>query len=143
MSKGNTFINDILNLVFCATPIANIADNAAISPNTSLYVSLHTGSPGGSGSQTSSEAAYPGYTRVAVPRTSSGWIAATAQFTGPVSAISFPTSTGGSETETHFAVGTSPSGTGKVICFGTVTPNLAVTVGKQPQLNTATTITET
>jgi hypothetical protein len=33
-AKGNTFENDILKLIFNATAIANIADNAAASPLT-------------------------------------------------------------------------------------------------------------
>lgn len=46
MSKGNTFELDFLKLVFNATAIANIADNAASSPLTSLYLALHTADPG-------------------------------------------------------------------------------------------------
>lgn len=128
---------------FNATPIANICDNAATSPLTSLYVSLHTAAPGAAGSQATSEAAYTSYGRVAVARTTGGWTAASAQSTSPVATIVFPSATGGPETETHFAVGTDASGTGKIICFGTVTPNIAVTNGTTPQLTTATTITET
>lgn len=32
MSKGDTFENDLLKLIFNATAIANLADNAATSP---------------------------------------------------------------------------------------------------------------
>jgi hypothetical protein len=46
MSKGNTFENDLLKLIFNATAIANLADNASSSPFTNLYVSLHTSDPG-------------------------------------------------------------------------------------------------
>lgn len=73
MSKGNTFENDFLKLVFNATAIANIADNAATSPLTNLYVSLHTADPGEAGDQTTSEITYTSYARVAVARTSGGW----------------------------------------------------------------------
>ena len=51
MSKGNTFENDWMKLIFNATAIANIADNAASSPLTNLYVSLHTADPGETGDQ--------------------------------------------------------------------------------------------
>jgi hypothetical protein len=54
MGKGATFDNDLLKLIFNATGIANIADNAASSPLTNLYVSLHTADPTSSGNQTSS-----------------------------------------------------------------------------------------
>lgn len=143
MAKGNTFINDLLKLIFNATAIANIADNAATSPLTNLYVALHTADPGASGSQTTSEATYTGYARVAVARTTSGWSAATAQVTNPVAAIAFPAGTGGSGTVTHFSVGTAASGAGKILYSGTVTPNIVTGNGVTPQLTTATSITET
>ena len=72
MSKGDTFENDFVKLIFQASAIANIADNAATSPLTNLYLSLHTADPGEAGSQTTSEATYTSYARVAVARTS-GW----------------------------------------------------------------------
>jgi hypothetical protein len=143
MAKGNTFINDLLKLIFNATAIANIADNAATSPLTNLYVSLHTANPGAGGSQTTSEAAYTSYARVAVARTTGGWTAASAQSTSPVATISFPAATGGSETETYFAIGTASSGAGKLLYSGTVTPNISLSSGVTPQLTTATTVTET
>ena len=76
MSKGNTFENDWLLLIFNATAIANIADNAASSPLTTLQVSLHTADPGEGGSQTTSETSYTSYARVAVARTAGGWMTA-------------------------------------------------------------------
>lgn len=45
MSKGNTFENDLLGLIFNGDAIANLADDAATSPLTDLYVALHTGDP--------------------------------------------------------------------------------------------------
>jgi hypothetical protein len=142
MGKGNTFTNDLLKLIFNATAIANIADNTATSPLTNLFVSLHTANPGAAGSQTTSEAAYTGYARVSVARTTGGWTASSAQTTSPVAAITFPAATAGSETETYFAIGTAVSGTGKILYSGTVTPNIVVSNGVTPQLTTATTITE-
>jgi hypothetical protein len=142
MPKGTTFCNDWLKLVFNATAIANLADNTATSPNTSLYVSLHTANPGVGGSQTTSEAAYTSYARVAVARTTSGWTASTAASTSPVAVISFPAATGGSETETFFAVGTASTGVGKILYVGSLTPTIAVSTGVTPQISTASTITE-
>lgn len=141
MSKGNTFENDWLALVFNATAIANIADNAASSPLTNLYVSLHTGDPGESGSQTTSECAYTSYARVAVARSGSGWTI-TGNSVSPAATISFPQATGGTETATHFAVGTASSGAGKILYYGTISPNISISNGVQPQLTTASTITE-
>ena len=141
MSKGNTFENDFLSLIFNATAIANIADNAATAPLTNLYVSLHTGDPGEAGTQTTSESAYTSYARVAVARTSGAWTV-TANSVSPVADITFPAATGGTETVTHFAVGTDASGTGKILYSGTVTPNISVTSGVTPAVTTASTITE-
>jgi len=142
MSKGNTFENDLMKLIFQATAIANIADNAATSPLTNLYVSLHTADPGEAGDQTTSEISYTGYSRVAVARTSGGWTV-TNNSVSPVATISFGAMTAGAGgTVTHFVVGTASSSTGKILYSGTVTPNISVTNGVTPQLTTSTAITE-
>lgn len=139
--KGDTFENDWLKLVFNAVAIANMADNAASSPLTNLYVSLHTGDPGETGNQTTSEATYTSYARVAVARSGSGWTV-TNNSVSPAATISFPAATGGTNTITHFAVGTASSSTGKILYSGTVSPNISVSNGVTPQLTTSTAITE-
>lgn len=141
MSKGNTWENDFVKLTFQATAIANIADNAAAAPLTNLYVSLHTADPGEAGSQTTSECAYTSYARVAVARTSGGWTV-TNNSVSPAANIDFPQATGGSETVTHFVVGTLVSGAGKLLYSGTVTPNIAVSNGVTPRLTTSSAISE-
>lgn len=141
MSKGNTFENDLLKLIFNATAIANMADNASASPLTSLYVSLHTADPGEAGDQTTSEVAYTSYARVAVARTSGGWTV-TANSVSPVANVSFPAGTGGSGTATHFGIGTASSGAGKLLYSGTITPNIVCGNGVTPIVTTASTITE-
>lgn len=139
MSKGDTFENDLLLLVFNGTTITNIAANTSTSPATQLTVALHTADPGESGTQLTNEIAYTGYARTAVVRAATGWTV-TANSVSPVATISFPSCTGGSGTVTHFSVGT---GTGnKLLYSGTVTPNISVTTGVTPQLSTASTITE-
>lgn len=141
MSKGNTYENDLLKLIFQAIAIADLADNDATSPLTNLYVSLHTADPGEAGDQTTSEIAYTGYARVAVARTSGGW-AVTNNSVSPVANIDFPAGTGGAGTATHFGVGTLASGAGKLLYSGTVTPNIVCGNGVTPRLTTASTITE-
>lgn len=142
MSKGDTFENDFLKLLFNATAIANIADNAASSPLTNLYVSLHTADPGEAGSQTTSEIAYTGYARQPVARTSGGF-AVTANSVSPVANIDFPEMTGGAGgTVTHAVIGTSLSGAGKILWSGTVTPNIVVATGVTPRYKTTSTVTE-
>lgn len=132
MSKGNTFENDLLKLIFNGTAIANIADNAAASPLTSLYVSLHTGDPGEAGSQTTNECAYTSYARVAVARSGVGWTVATNTVTN-AALIQFPQCTGSSETATYFAIGTDSSGAGKILYKGALSASLAISSGIQPQ----------
>jgi hypothetical protein len=141
MAKGNTFSADFLKLIFQAVAIANVADNAATSPLTSLYVSLHTANPGAAGNQATSEAAYTGYARVAVARTSSGW-AISGQTITPVADITFPAATAGSETETYFGIGTASSGTGKLLYSGALSPTIAVANGVTPKVLSTSTIAE-
>ena len=131
MSKGNTFENDLMKLIFQATAIANLADNAATSPLTNLYISLHTADPGEAGDQTTSEATYTGYARVAVARTSGGWTV-TANAVENVGAVNFGACTAGSNTITHFAVGTLASGAGKILYSGALSASLAVSAGITP-----------
>lgn len=142
MPIGSTFRNDLLKLIFQATAIANVADNAATSPLTNLFWSLHTADPGASGSQTTSEAAYTSYARVSVARTSGGHAVST-NVMNPVANVDFPAATGGSETETHFMIGTATSGAGKQLFSGTVSPNIAVSSGVTPRLTTASSVTLT
>lgn len=142
MSKGNTFENDLLKLIFNATAIANIADNASASPLTNLYLSLHTGDPGEAGNQTTNECAYGSYARVAVARTGVGWTVSTNTATNAALA-QFPECTSGSETITYVAIGTDSSGTGKILYSGALTASRSVSSGIQPQFAaTALTVTE-
>jgi len=141
VSKGDTFENDWMKLIFNATAIANIADNAASSPLTNLYASLHTADPGESGTQATNETSYGSYARVAVARTSGGWTV-TNNSVSPAATISFPACTSGTATITHFGIGVASSSTTKLLYSGTVTPNISVATGVTPQLTTASTITE-
>ncbi len=142
MSKGDTFENDLLKLIFNGTAIAGLADNAASTPLTNLYLSLHTADPGESGLQTTSEVNYTGYARVAVARTTSGWTV-TGNSVSPVAAIEFGEMTSGTPgTATHAAIGTASTGGGKILYRGALSPAVAFNVGVVPRLRTTSTITE-
>lgn len=141
MSKSNSLENSILALLFNATPFANIADNAASSPLTNLYVSLHTADPGEGGSQTTSEITYTSYARVAVLRTAGGWTVASGSVS-PVANIGFPAGTGGGGTATHVGIGTAASGAGVLLYSGALTPNIVTGSGITPVITTASTISE-
>jgi hypothetical protein len=144
-SKGDTFEADMLKLIFNATAIANIADNAATSPIASIWVSLHTADPGETGLQNTSEISYTGYARPAVARTSGGWTVSGTNPTqvAPVANIDFGAMTAGAGgTVTFFGAGVALSGATKLLYSGTVTPNIVVSNGVTPRLTTASTITE-
>jgi len=142
MSKSDTFENDLLKLIFNGTAIANVADNAVTSPLTNLYVALHTADPGEAGTQSTSEAAYTGYARVAVARTSGGWTV-TANSVSPTAAIEFGEMTGGTgATATYATIGVAASGAGKVLYRGALTPSIAYALGVIPRIKTTSTITE-
>jgi hypothetical protein len=145
MSKGDTFENDWLKLIFQATAIANLADNAGSSPLTNLYVALHTADPGESGSQTTSECNYTSYARVAVARSAGGWTV-TANSVSPAANIDFPNPTNATnlpQTATHFSIGTAASGAGKVLYKGALSPTIVISnTGVTPRVGTGTTITE-
>lgn len=142
MGKSTTTSNNLLKLLLNATAWANIADNAASSPNTNLYVALHTADPGVGGTQSTSEIAYTSYARVAVARTTSGWTASTSASSSPVANITFPAGTGGSGTATYWSVGMLSSGAGIILYSGTITPSIVCGSGVTPQLTTASTISE-
>ncbi len=134
MSKGNTFESDLLLLIFNATPIANLADNAGTGPLGSLWVSLHTSDPGETGLQNASETSYTGYGRVAVTRSGAGW---TVSGTAPTqvenaATITFGACTVGTPTITHFGIGVAVSGGTKLLYSGALTAPLAVSPGITP-----------
>lgn len=120
MAKGNTFINDLLKLLFTAVAIANIADNAASSPLTNLYASLHTADPGAGGAQTTSEAAYTNYARVAVARSGSGFTVSGQSVTLAATVNFAAGAVGDTDVLTYWAIGTASSGTGKVLYSGPI-----------------------
>lgn len=117
MSKGNTFENDLLKLIFNNVDIALIGDAAGIQNSAtegSLYVSLHTADPGEAGDQTTNEAAYTNYVRVAVARNAGGWTVSGNQVSN-TAAVTFAQCGLTGATITHFAVGTDSAGAGKIL----------------------------
>jgi hypothetical protein len=140
VSKGDTFENDVLKLIFNAVAIADMAENDSSSPTTNLTVALHTADPGEGGTQSTNETAYTGYARVNVARTAGGWTV-TGNSVSPVANIDFgECSASPGAAITHFSVGTGVSN--KLLYKGTVSPNITMAVGVIPRLKTTSTITE-
>lgn len=134
MSKGNTFEDDLLALILNNVDAALIGDATGLRGSStagSLYISLHTADPGESGNQSSSEATFTSYARVAVARSGALWTVTTGTATN-AAAVTFPACTGGTNTITHFAVGTASSGTGKILYSGALSASLAVSNGITP-----------
>jgi hypothetical protein len=135
VSKGNTFENDLLQLIFNNVDIALIGDAAGLQNSAvagSLYVSLHTSDPGEAGDQTTNETSYTNYARQAVARTVGGWTVS-GNAVSNAALVQFPQCGVTGATLTHFAVGTDSSGTGKLLYSGALTSSLAVSSGIQPQ----------
>lgn len=137
MALGNTSETALADLLFQNTAMANVGNTAGIQPSGvagNYYVALHTANPGATGTQSTSEAAYTGYARVAVARTSGGWTVAGNQpvVVSNTAAITFPACTAGSETETYFSIGTAASGTGQILVWGALTASLTVSNGITP-----------
>lgn len=141
MSKSDTFENDLLKMIFNATPIGNMADNAVTAPLTALFVALHTADPTDAGNQSSSEVVYTGYARVSVARTTAGWTV-TGNSVSPAADITFPAGTGGTGVATNWSVGTAATGIGKILYKGAISPTITLGNGITPRLTTATAITE-
>lgn len=139
MSASNGFETDILELIFQNLAIPWIGDAAGLQPaaaNGSLFISLHTADPGEAGSQSTSEAGYTSYARVAVGRNTSAWSVSSNTVTN-LAAITFPAATGGSATVTHFGIGSNTSGAGYLLFKGALGASLAVSTGITPQIPAA------
>ncbi len=134
MSASNVFENNLLKLLFQNTALANIGDGTGLRGSTAagnFYLALHTANPGEAGDQSTSEANYTGYARVAVERSSGGWTIVGNAVTNAAT-ITFGACTAGSNTITHWSIGTDSTGAGNLILSGTMSPALAVSTGITP-----------
>ena len=130
MSKSNAFETSFLNHIFKNLAIANIGDATglpAAATAGNLYIGLHTADPGEAGDQSTSEATFTSYARVAVVR-GAGFTVSGNQVIN-AAAITFPQCTGGTNTITHFSVGTALSGAGNLLFKGALAASLAVSNG--------------
>ncbi len=128
MSKSNTTENDYIKFIFQNVAMPSYGSN--------LYLSLHTADPGEAGDQTTNEATYTSYARVAVARDNTGWVVSGNQSSND-DLLQFPQCTGGSETITHVAIGTASSGAGQILYSGALNASIAVSNLIQPQFSAA------
>ncbi len=135
MSKSNVWENGLLLLTYNNVSFTLLGDASGILQSASagsLYVSLHSSDPGEAGDQTTNEIVYTSYARVAVARTAGGWTV-TANAVENTAEVAFPAATGGSDTATHIGIGTSITGTGKLLYSGALTASLAISAPRQPK----------
>lgn len=135
MSMSNAAEQALLDLVFLNTDWANVGDAGGLQNSAtagSLYIALHTADPGEAGDQTTSEATYTSYVRVAVARSGAGWSRSGSTMSN-VALVQFPQCSGGSNTLTYFSIGTSSAGAGQIILSGALSSSLSVSNGIQPQ----------
>lgn len=127
MSATNIFETELLKLIFNNEPIPGIST----SPNADLYISLHTSDPGEAGNQSTNEAQYLSYARVAISRDVNGF-EVVGDLASNVEEVVFPSATGGSDVVTHFGIGLNESGAGKLLLKAPLTASLAISNGITP-----------
>lgn len=134
MPKADTWELGLLNLLFNNTAFGGVGDSTGLPASGttgSLYVSLHITTPGDGGDQTTGEANYTGYQRVAVARTSGGWTVSEVSLVASAvntAQTTFPQCTGGSNTITFVGVGTAPSTTVAAGSNGATLPQSTINV---------------
>ncbi len=130
----NLFKDDILDLIFTNVAAPNVGDVGGLLPSAgagSMAIALHTGNTIDATStvQTQVEAAYTGYVRQTVVRSTGGWTVASGLVDNDA-AITYPISTSGPETETDVSLG---GFAGVMQIFGTLAADLVVNNGVTPQ----------
>ncbi len=137
MSLSNASETALLALLFNNTAWAGIGDAGGLQPSAtagSFFVALHTADPGEAGNQSTSEAAYTGYARVAVARSSGGFTVSGNQVSNAAT-VQFNECTAGSATVTHFSVGVASSGSTAILYRGALSASRAISAGITPLFN--------
>jgi len=140
MSMSNASETNLLNLLFNNTDWPNVGDAAGLQNSAaagSFYVALHTADPTDAGTQSTSEASYTGYARVAVARTAGGWTVSGNQVSNTAT-VQFGECTAGSAVVTHFSVGLLSAGAGDILYSGALDATRSVSSGITPLFNPGT-----
>lgn len=136
MSTANTWETGMIRLILMNTPFTLLGDAAGLLASAgagSIYVSLHTSDPGEAGAQNTNEATYTGYARLPVARSGAEW-SESGGVGQNVNDQVWPICTAGVESITHFGVGTSSAGAGKLMYSGALTLPLSVQPGVTPRV---------
>lgn len=140
MSMSNASETKLLQLLFNNLPWAPVGDESGLLGSAtagSFYISLHSADPADAGNQSTNEAVYSGYSRVAVARTPAGFTVA-GDGVSNTATVQFGECTGGSVTATHFGVGLTASGAGDILYSGALSASRAISAGITPLFNPGT-----
>lgn len=140
MTMSNAAEAALLDLLFLNVDWANVGDAAGLQNSAaagSFFIGLHTADPGEAGDQSTSEAAYTGYARVAVNRTAGGFVRA-GSVVSNVATVQFGECTAGSATVTHFSIGLLGSGGGMILLSAPLAAARAISAGIVPLFNPGT-----
>ncbi len=132
MSSSITAANAIQNLIYRAVAWADMAENDATSPATSIDIALHTSAPVTS-SQSSNEVTvgqWDTYVRKSITRNTSEWDAAAAGMVQNTNLAQFVEMASGTGCTITYA---SAGYNGTIIHYGPLTASRTVSAGIQPQ----------
>jgi hypothetical protein len=135
MSATNAFETALLTLLFNNTALANVGDASGLQPSGtagSFYISLHTADPGEGGAQNTSEAAYTGYARVAVPRSVAGWIISGGNVSNAAAVLFGNCTASPGSAVTYFGIGSASSGAGNLFLRGALSSSYQPSIGNAP-----------
>ncbi len=121
MSLTVAIDNEFLKLELSAAAVAVLSASAGAT----AFIALHTADPGAGGTQSTNEAAFAGYARVALPRTCGGW---TLSANSPSNAAIAAAVAAG--TVTFFSIGSALTGPGTIAFRGAIGVALRAAVAK-------------
>ena len=130
MSKSDTLEQDMINYV-----MLGIAPSWAA--YTEFFLSLHTADPTDAGAQNSYEAAYTGYTRSTLSRSTTALTNSATGAVDNIATVSFGPCTAGVSYVTHVGLGTSFSGTGTLLYSNALLSPVAIGAGITPSFDTS------
>ena len=135
MSLSNVAENLIYNALFRNSGLPGIGDASGLGASAaagSLYVSLHSDDPGEAGDQTTNEADYTDYTRIAVGRATGFTVTTAGVYNADV--VTFPASVGNSGNVAYWGLGFDETGAGTLLMSDAFDSTLVVVSGVTPQI---------
>lgn len=136
VSKANTLEDGMLKLIFQNVDFTTLGDAGGLRGSATpglIYITLHTADPGEAGDQTTSEATYTGYARKSIARNNTEW-SVSAGVAQNLNSQNFAACSAGSNTVTHFGIGTDPTGAGKLLYSGALTASRVISAGITPSI---------